>query len=160
MKIENLFILSLLLITLVFLVIFFTVISNKRKQKVEVSGYQLKKGHLDFHIAYVKKYPGFTLAFFPLVEAKPLASFHSANEKKSPAVFKGMACLLEVKVLDKNFSELLLEHFDRIEEQDMYSYTLYKEEINFLTLEMKTFVEEIDRELTQWLKESSPEVLL
>lgn len=159
MKIENLFILGLLVIGVVFLIGFYRLLTKKSKQQVEVAGYQLKKGHLDFHVAFVKKYSGCTLAFFPLVEVLPLASFHSADERKAPAAFKGMACLLEVKGLDRELFHQLLKNFDRIEEHEQNSLTLYKEDIDFLTPEMLLFVEEVDRVLLLLLKESSPEVL-
>lgn len=147
MKIEHLFIASLILIGTVFITGLLWAMINKRRAKKDVAGYQLKKGHLHFHIAYVKKYPHFTVAFFPLVDVAPLTSLIKNQQQR--AQFKGIACLLEVNGLNQELLDKLSLHFDRLEQDDEQFLTFYKEEFNFMDNKMKQFVALIDKEIEE-----------
>lgn len=157
MKIEHLFLASLAVVGIVFVLGLIRVLlaQKKRKKLSQISGYQLKKGHLDFHVAYVKNYPHFTLAYFPLVDAQMVTSF-PASGKKSLG-FKGIACLYATHANeeDEQLLELIRSHFCREEMSEEESIIFYKEDCDFMGLAMREFVAELDQQIEEYLKVSS-----
>jgi len=127
----------------------------KRPFKMSVSGYK----HLDendpFHHRYSKKYPGFQLVFLPLVEGESLLKFKSSK----PIQFKGTVCRLEIVRIERGLFEKIASMFERIEEHDEFSLTLYLEQIEFNTKEMQSFVEQLDHEITMALNSESHAVV-
>lgn len=159
MKIEHLFLASLAVVGIVFVsgLIRVLLAQKKRRKLAQIPGYQLKKGHLDFHVAYVKNYPTFTLAFFPLVDAQMVTSFPGKGNKGIG--FKGIACLYATHHVENDedgpLLDLIRSHFSREELSEEESIILYKEDCDFMSLEMREFVAELDRQIEEYLKVSS-----
>lgn len=158
MKVEDYFVIALVLSAFLFLIGLARVVSKQRKKKkhLELKGYQLKKGHLDFHIAFVKNYPQFTLAFFPLLDPQMVTSFQTKT-KNHHLGFKGIACLYSSH--DESESSPMLDlistYFYRQEKNDEGAVIFYKEDCDFMSDHMREFVATLDGQIESALKESS-----
>lgn len=115
---------------------------------MKVAGYKFGRAQDYFHQNFTKNYPGFRLSFYPLVQsdhiARPSFMPHSTNDV---ADFKGIVCHLEIVRVERNLLDKILLHFDRYEEHDEFSLSLYQEEIDFNTKEMQSFVQKINEEI-------------
>ena len=115
---------------------------------MKVPGYKFGRAQDYFHQNFTKNYPGFRLSFYPLVQSDQLAraSFmpQSKNEMND---FKGIVCHLEIVRVERALLDKILLHFDRYEEHDEFSLSLYQEEIDFNTKEMQAFVQKINQEI-------------
>jgi hypothetical protein len=127
----------------------------KRPFKMSVAGYKHLDEHDPFHHRYRKKYSGFQLVFLPLVEGESLLKFQSST----PIQFKGTVCRLEIVRIERSLFEKIASMFERIEEHDEFSLTLYLEAIEFNTKEMQSFVEQLDQEITMALNSESHAVV-
>jgi hypothetical protein len=127
----------------------------KRPFKMMVSGFKHLDEHDPYHHRFTKKYPGFTLVFLPLVEGESLLRFQSSGKVN----FKGIVCRLEIVRIDRSLFEKMAVRFERVEEHDEFSLTLYTESIEFNTRQMQDFVEKLDRDITLALNSESHAVV-
>lgn len=128
---------------------------SKRPFKMLVPGFK----HLDendpLHHRFIKKYNGFQLVFLPLVEGESLLKFQAQRKLN----FKGIVCRLEIVRIERRLFEKIAARFERVEEHDEFSLTLFCESIEFNTKQMQSFVEQIDRDITLELNSESHAVV-
>lgn len=116
----------------------------KRPFQMQVSGYKHHHSHDLFLHSFKKDYPGFRLTFLPLVRGKSLAEFHPGHHQITGRDFEGIVCQLEIVRIPKDLFDKIAERFDRFEEHDEYSLSLFKEDLPFNSRQMQHFVFELN----------------
>lgn len=120
----------------------------RRPFSLKVPGYKHYFEHDPFRHHITKNYHGLSLSFYPLVDSHIILG----SSQKNQAHFHGFVCQLEVTRIERELFEKITENFDRFEEGNNSDLALYKEEIEFNTPEMQSFVQQLDHTITKYLE--------